>query len=33
MGWQPKGMTLEELTRAMPSEWEKQPKALLSGTA
>jgi hypothetical protein len=23
-GWQPKGMALEELTRAMPSGWEEQ---------
>jgi hypothetical protein len=23
-GWQPKGMVLEELTRAMPSGWEEQ---------
>src|SRR5512144_3091253 len=27
-GRQPKGMQLEELTRTMPSEWEKQRKAL-----
>ena len=32
-GRQPKGMQLEEVTRAMPSGWEKQRKALLSGAA
>ena len=32
-GRQPKAMQLEELTDAMPSEWEKQRKALLSGAA
>jgi ParB-like chromosome segregation protein Spo0J len=32
-GKQPKGMQLEELTDAIPSEWEKQRKALLSGAA
>jgi hypothetical protein len=32
-GRQSRAMQLEELTRAMPSEWEKQRKALLSGTA
>ena len=32
-GRQPKAMQLEELTHAMPSEWEKQRKALLSGAA
>ena len=32
-GWQPKGMQLEELTRAMPSGWEAQRKAFLSGAA
>ena len=32
-GRQPKGMQLEELTDAIPSEWEKQRKALLSGAA
>ena len=31
-GRQPKAMQLEELTNAIPSEWEKQ-KALLSGAA
>ena len=30
-GLQPKAMQLEELTDAIPSEWEKQWKALLSG--
>jgi hypothetical protein len=30
-GRQPKAMQLEELTDAIPSEWEKQRKALLSG--
>ena len=30
-GRQPKTMQLEELTDAVPSEWEKQRKALLSG--
>jgi hypothetical protein len=32
-GRQPKAMQLEELTEAMPSSWEKQRKALLSGAA
>jgi hypothetical protein len=32
-GRQPKAMQLEEVTRAMPSAWEKQRKALLSGAA
>jgi hypothetical protein len=32
-GRQPKAVQLEELTRTMPSEWEKQHKALLSGAA
>jgi hypothetical protein len=32
-GRQPKAMQLEELTDAMPSSWEKQRKALLSGAA
>lgn len=32
-GGQPKGMQLEEVTRAMPSGWEKQRKALLSDAA
>jgi hypothetical protein len=32
-GRQPKGMQLEELTRAMPSAWQEQRKALLSGVA
>ena len=32
-GRQPKGMQLEELTRAMLSGWEAQRKALLSGAA
>ena len=32
-GRQPKGVQLEELTDAIPSEWEKQRKALLSGVA
>ncbi len=32
-GWQPKAMELEELTDAIPSEWEKRRKALLSGAA
>jgi hypothetical protein len=32
-GKQPKAMQLEELTDAIPSEWEKQRKALLSGAA
>ena len=32
-GRQPKAMQLEELTNAIPSEWEKQRKALLSGAA
>ena len=32
-GRQPKAMQLEELTHAIPSEWEKQRKALLSGAA
>jgi hypothetical protein len=32
-GRQPKAMQLEELTDAIPSEWEKQRKALLSGAA
>jgi hypothetical protein len=32
-GRQPKVMQLEELTDAIPSEWEKQRKALLSGAA
>jgi hypothetical protein len=31
-GRQPKGMQLAELTDAIPSEWEEQRKALLSGT-
>jgi len=31
-GRQPKAMQLEELTDAIPSEWEKQRKVLLSGT-
>jgi hypothetical protein len=31
-GRQPKAMQLAELTEAIPSEWEKQRKALLSGT-
>jgi hypothetical protein len=31
-GRQPKAMQLEELTDALPSEWEKQREALLSGT-
>ena len=30
---QPKAMQLEELTDAIPSEWEKQRKALLLGAA
>jgi hypothetical protein len=30
-GRQPKAMQLEELTDAIPSEWEKQRKAHLSG--
>jgi hypothetical protein len=30
-GRQPRAMQLEELTRAMSSEWEKQRKVLLSG--
>jgi hypothetical protein len=30
-GRQPKAIQLEELTDAIPSEWEKQRKALLSG--
>jgi hypothetical protein len=32
-GRQPKAMQLEELTDAVPSEWEKQRKAHLSGAA
>ena len=32
-GRQPKAMQLEELTDAIPSEWEKQRKALSSGAA
>ena len=28
-GRQPKGMQLEELTRAMPSEWEEQRELLM----
>ena len=32
-GRQLKGMQLEELTRALPSAWEAQRKALLSGAA
>jgi hypothetical protein len=32
-GRQPKAMQLEELTNAIPSEWEKQRKALLSSAA
>jgi hypothetical protein len=32
-GRQSKGLQLEELTDAIPSEWEKQRKALLSGAA
>jgi hypothetical protein len=32
-GRQPKAMQLEELTDAIPSEWEKQRKAHLSGAA
>jgi hypothetical protein len=32
-GGQPKCMQLEELTDAIPREWEKQRKALLSGAA
>ena len=32
-GRQPKAMQLEELTDAIPSEWEKQRKALFSGAA
>ena len=32
-GRQPKAMQLEELTGAIPSEWEEQRKALLSGAA
>jgi hypothetical protein len=32
-GRQPKAMQSEELTNAIPSEWEKQRKALLSGAA
>ena len=32
-GRHPKGMQLEELTDAIPSEWEKQGKAHLSGAA
>ena len=32
-GRQPKVMQLEELTRAIPSEWEKQRRALLAGAA
>ena len=32
-GRQPKEVQLEELTDAIPSEWEKQRKALLSGAA
>ena len=27
-GWQPKGMVLEELTRAMPSGWEEQREVI-----
>jgi hypothetical protein len=30
-GRQPKEMQLKELARAMPSQWEKERKALLSG--
>ena len=30
-GRQPKAIQLEELTHAIPSEWEKQRRALLSG--
>jgi hypothetical protein len=32
-GGQLKAMELEELTDAIPGEWEKQRKALLSGAA
>jgi hypothetical protein len=32
-GRQPKAMQLEELTDAIPSEWERQRKALLSDAA
>ena len=32
-GRQPKAMQLEEVTDAIPREWEKQRKALLSGAA
>ena len=32
-GRQPKAMQLEELTGAIPSSWEEQRKALLSGAA
>jgi hypothetical protein len=32
-GRQPKAVQIEELTDAIPSEWEKQRKALLSGAA
>jgi hypothetical protein len=32
-GREPKAMQFEELTDAIPSEWEKQRKALLSGAA
>jgi hypothetical protein len=32
-GRQPKAMQLEELTRTMPNEWDKQRKAHLSGAA
>ena len=32
-GRQPKGMQLEELTKAIAREWKKQRKALLSGAA
>ena len=32
-GRQPKAVQLEELTDAIPSSWEKQRKALLSGAA
>jgi hypothetical protein len=32
-GRQPKAMQLEELTRTMPNEWDKQRKAHSSGAA
>ena len=31
-GWQAKGMQLEELTRAMPAEWEGQGRSLGGAT-